>query len=221
MTGALSTGRRRITRGSGASLLLLVLLCGLQTGCNSPRRGRPIGSSGASSAETAARAAKDRSVILWSSAVNYHGVDVRFELPPGTASSAARFERTEFGDRLLAHGLALSHRYHRFETAGGGRCHFEPNSRVFVFRPPSPDEPWSTVGDRFSFSWLGNGTTPVVREDRRDGSVRWTFRRTTLTLEVDRTVTYSRRDETESFPTPVSLVLGKTGEILEKRASLR
>ena len=44
---------------------------------------------------------------------------------------------------------------------------FERGSRVFVFRPPGPEAPWRSVGPRFTFTWKGNGETPVVREDRR------------------------------------------------------
>ncbi len=205
----------------GLCLVGSLLLLGSLAGCNSPGGARPIRASSWKDSGAAERAAKDQSVILWSSPITYHGVEVRFELPPGTASSGARFDQTEFGDHIVAQDLELSYRYQRFETEGGGRPHFEQNSRVLIFRPPSIEEPWTTVGDSFSFSWLGNGVTPVVREDRRDGTIIWTFRRTELILDVNRRLTYRNRDEEQQFQLPVTLVLGKSGEILEKRAQPR
>ena len=149
----------------------------------------------------------------WSGPITYHGVEVRFELPSAEESANPIVRRSEYGDRLSCRGLELEYVYGGFRAAGSARFDFEKGSRVFVFRPPTEAAPWRTVGARFTFSWVGNGESPVVREDRRDGSVVWTFRRTTVTLGIDRTITYRHRENEQVFATPVTLDLEADGTL--------
>ena len=212
------------SRGSVFVAALALLLIGCEPR-NSSRPGRPASPqpsvAGAPAGEETATPENPRT-LLWSTPVTYHGVEVRFEIPQGFSRGSASIRQTEFGDRITSHGLELSYRYQRFETPGGGRCRFEPGSRVFVFGVPSDESPWTTTTDRFEFTWLGNGVTPVVREDRRDGSVVWIFRRVTLELTADRrSILYKKSGKERRFTPPVTLVLDARGRILEEQSRLR
>ena len=204
----------------GVSLALL-----FTAGCQptrAPRPVRPVPATPGQGATEVSPSSHNPKALLWSNPVTYHGVEVRFELPAGFTRGSASIRQTEFGDRINSHDLELSYRYRRFEAPGGARYRFQPGSRVFVFRAPQEEAPWTTTTDRFEFTWLGNGITPVVREDRRDGSIVWSFRRVTLELTADRrSILYTKSNIEKRFTPPVTLVLDARGTIVEEQSSIR
>ncbi len=157
-------------------------------------------------------------ILRWSIPVHYHGTQMRLELPPGDQEQSAHIERYDLGDRLRAGNLSISHQYERFEVAGA-HYRFESGSRVFVFRPPTAETPWESSGDRFALVCIGDGVTPVLREDRPDGAVTWYFGRARVERGVDGTLRYVHRDEDRSFRLPVTLLLGSRGELIDSRPS--
>jgi hypothetical protein len=151
----------------------------------------------------------------------YHGVEVRLELPPGDGLLAARIERLDAGDRIVCGDISLAHRFQRFETAAGGRYHFEPGSRVFVFRPPPPGSPWESRSAEVAIVWAGDGALPPVQEDRRGGVVLWHFGRSRVERAADGTILHHHGGEDRRLRAPVTLLLGPNGELLESRPGVR
>lgn len=209
------TSRARTRRLLAAALLLSATACG-----SGPPDRTDRGPS-SSSAPTLER--DDPRVLLWSAPLHYHGVEIRLELPPGAVEQSARIESLEDGDRLVAGDLSIAHRLARFEVAGRGRYRLVPGSRVFVFRPPSREAPWETTHpDRFALVWIGNEAgSPVVREDRPDGSVVWHFGRASVEWAGAAEIVLRNRDEEREFGLPVTLLLGASGEVLESRPAVR
>jgi len=159
--------------------------------------------------------------LRWSTPVHYHGIDLRLELPPGGVTPSARIERLEAGDRIVCGEISLSHRFQRFEVTGGGRYHFEEGSRVFIFRPPAAGVPWESRGADFALVWAGDGSAPVVQEDRRGGVVIWHFGRSRVERGADGSLLHHHGDEEQRFRPPVTLLLGPRGELLEMRPTVR
>ncbi len=161
------------------------------------------------------------SILRWSNPIHYHGIEVRFEVSSVATERSARIEAYGNGDRLRSGDLTIAHRYQRFESESGLRYDFEPGSRVFLFSPPTQDAPWQTRGDRFVWIWLGDGLSPVIREDHRDGQVTWYFGRSKIKRSTAGTFLYSRRSEEIRLTSPITLLIGSQGEILESRSSIK
>jgi len=214
---------RSLPRIAGA--LLLLAAAGCRSGADreppAPRETDSAPASAARSAATARAAAKGDRTLRWSTPVHYHGIEVRLELPPGATAPSARIERLDAGDRIVCGDIALSHRFQRFEVTGGGRYHFEAGSRVFIFRPPTASEPWESRSDDLAIVWAGDGTAPVVQEDRRGGVVIWHFGRSRVERGADRSVLHHHGEDERRFRAPVTLLLGAHGELLESRPSVR
>ncbi len=165
--------------------------------------------------------ADQASVLRWSNPIHYHGIEVRFEVSNQETDRSARIEAYGYGDRLRSGDLAIAHRFQRFESESGLKYDFEPGSRVFLFRPPTQERPWQTRGDRFVWIWLGDGLSPVIREDHRDGQVTWYFGRSRIKRSTTGDFIYSRRREEIKLAGPITLLIGSQGEILESRSSIK
>jgi len=208
-------------RGARARLLVLGALLPLWgIGCvggpgssESGSRGESVGPGPTRAGGPVRRPEAPAEGIRWSVPITYHGVEVRFQLLPTGEPSPPQVRRSEFGDSLTCGGIALQHEFGRFRAAGDARYDLREGSRVFVFRPPSPSAPWRTQGEGFRFTWEGNAASPVVREDRLDGTIIWTFRRSTLTLERGGVIVHRHRRNERRLPLPVALAIEPDGSI--------
>jgi hypothetical protein len=92
---------------------------------------------------------------------------------------------------------------------------------VFLFRSPTPEAPWETTAEGLAIVWPGNGLSPVVQEDRGAGNVIWHLGRGQVERRPDGSIVHRYREREESHRSPVTLLIGREGDLLEARPGVR
>ncbi len=180
----------------------------LQSGCQSG----PSHGGGDSDSAAAARTAQQEQT-LWSSTLHWGEARFRFELETGGENTTPRIERGQRGDVLRVGDLEVELIRTRFRIAGV-HYRWQPDSIIWIHRPPDHDRPFFRQEGTLQLTWVGNGETPVVEEQLADGSHVWTMGAARVRRDSDGTVHYRGRSSDRTRSGPWKIFIDATGRLI-------
>ena len=153
---------------------------------------------------------------LWSPTLHWNGIRFRFELVPGADPVSPRYLYRNNRDILQLGRCEVSLVRTRFKI---GETFFDwsPDSIIWIYLPPHRDRPFFRRVGSLQLTWVGDGNSTVVEEQRRDGSHVWTHETARVTRRADGTVDYQGPGPDLRRHGRWELIIGPAGRIVEEQ----
>ena len=190
---------------AGGLLLFPWLICG----CQNPGKTDPFGAD----RSTSLRRVQE---IHWSPTLYFGDMRFRFQLPTDQTDAEPNFGHLNRMDFVEVDGVRVYRDRKRFKI-GSAIFRWDPDSIIWIHSPPTESAPFQRQQGAADLTFFGDGSEPVVEEQKPDGGFIWTYRNARISMTSQQQITYQFRGIESPYPARTPLILGPKGELLEKR----